>query len=56
MSLNFPDNIHGIDVIEMDEMWHFTVKKNENYGSGLPSKDAHNNFLDSPLGVVVKKL
>ena len=53
---NLPDNIHDIDVIEMDEMWHFTVKQNESYGSGSLSKGAHNKFLDSPLGVVVKKL
>ena len=32
-----PDDIRHIDYIEMDEMWHFTVKKNENSGSGLPS-------------------
>ena len=56
VNLNLPNNVHDIDVIEMDEMWHFTVKKNENYGSGLLSKDVHSKFLDSQLGVVVKKL
>ena len=29
-----PADIRDIDFVEMDEMWHFTVKKNENYGSG----------------------
>ena len=31
------DNLHEIEIIEMNEMWHFTIKKNENYGFGLPS-------------------
>ena len=25
VSSNFPNNIHDIDAIEMDEIWHFTV-------------------------------
>ena len=29
-----PIDIRHVDFVEMDEMWHFTVKKNENYGSG----------------------
>ena len=29
-----PVAIWHVDFIEMDEMWHFTVKKNENYGVG----------------------
>ena len=52
---NLPDNLHEIDIIEMDEMWHFTQKKNESCGSGLPSKDVLNKFSGSPLAVVVKK-
>ena len=56
LNSSLPDNLHEIEIIEMDEMWHFTIKKNESYGFGLPSKDAHNKFLDSPLGVVVKRL
>ena len=56
LNSSLPDNLHEIEIIEMDEMWHFTIKKNENYGFGLPLKDAHNKFLDSSLGVVVKRL
>jgi len=27
-----PIDIRHVDFVEMDEMWHFTVKKSENYG------------------------
>ena len=37
LNSSLPDNLHEIEIIEMDEMWHFTIKKNENYGFGLPS-------------------
>ncbi len=43
---HLPDDIRHIDVIEMDEMWHFTKKKNENYGSGSPSRVTHKKSLD----------
>ena len=55
VSSNLPDKLHDIEIIEMDEMWHFTQKKNENSGSGLQSKVAHKRFSDFPLAVVVKK-
>ena len=29
-----PMDIRHVDFVEIDEMWHFTVKKNENYGYG----------------------
>lgn len=50
-----PDDIRQIDVIEIDEMWHFTQKKNENYGSGLPSSVIRKKFSDFQWAVVVKK-
>ena len=50
-----PDDIRQIDIIEMDEMWHFTQKKNANYGSGLQSKVTHRKSLDFQLAVGVKK-
>ena len=50
-----PDDIHDIEVIEIDEMWHFTKKKNENFGSGSLLKDRHRTFLDFQWEVVVKK-
>ena len=50
-----PDDIHDIEVIEIDEMWHFTQKKNENFGSGLRLKDQPNKSLDFQWEVVVKK-
>ena len=55
MTSNLPDNIHDIEVIEIDEMWHFTQKKNENYGFGLPSNDQPKRSLDFRWEVVVKK-
>ena len=40
---HLPDDIRHVDIIEMDEMWHFTKKKTESsgYGSlsiGIPKK------------------
>jgi hypothetical protein len=29
-----PIDIRHVDFVEMDEMWHFTVKKTENFGYG----------------------
>ena len=29
---NMPNDIRDIEIVEIDEMWHFTVKKNENSG------------------------
>ncbi len=52
---DMPDNIRHVDIIEIDEMWHFTRKKNENYGSGSPLIDIAKKYLDFPLAVVVKK-
>ena len=34
---NLPNDIRDVDIIEMDEMWHFTKKKNGSSGSGLLS-------------------
>jgi len=50
-----PEDIHDIEVVEIDEMWHFTKKKNENFGSGLQSKDQCRKSLDFQWEVVVKK-
>ena len=45
-----------VDFIEIDEMWHFTHKKNENSGSGLLSIGIPKKSLDSLLEVEKKKL
>ena len=50
-----PKNIHEVDVIEIDEMWHFTQKKVKNSGPGLQSTDLTKKFLDFQWEVVVKK-
>ena len=50
-----PDDIRHVDVIEMDEMWHFTMKKNENSGSGSQSTGIRKKSWGSQLAVVVKK-
>ncbi len=50
-----PDDARHIDVIEMDEMWHFTKKKNQNSGSGLLSIDIPKKCSLSQLEVEEKK-
>jgi len=30
-----PDSLDGMDIIEIDEMWHYTQKKNASFGYGL---------------------
>ena len=52
---NMPNDIRDIEIIEIDEMWHFTVKKNGKCGSGLPSTDSIKTSLPIPLVVAVKK-
>ena len=51
---NMPNDIRDIEVVEMDEMWHFTVKKNESSGSGLQSTDLTRKSSPTPLVVAVK--
>jgi transposase-like protein len=50
-----PDDIRHVDIIEMDEMWHFTKKKNANCGSGSQSIDTHKKYWDFPWAAGVKK-
>lgn len=52
---HLPDDVRDVDIIEMDEMWHFTRKKNVNCGSGLLSIGIPRKFLDSQLEAVAKK-
>ena len=52
---NMPNDMRDIEIVEIDEMWHFTVKKNENYGSGLPSTDLTRKSLPIQLVVAVRK-
>lgn len=50
-----PDDIRHIEIIEMDEMWHFTKKKNENSGSGSLSIALTKKSLHSLSEAAVKK-
>jgi hypothetical protein len=52
---NMPDNIQDIDIVEIDEMWHFTVKKNESFGSGSQSTELIKMLSPTPLVVALKK-
>ena len=52
---HMPEDIRHVDVIEMDEMWHFTKKKNGSFGSGLLSIDIPRKFSDSQLEVLARK-
>ena len=52
---NMPNDSRDVEIIEMDEMWHFTVKKNENYGSGSLLIDSTKKSSPIQLVVAVKK-
>ena len=52
---HLPDDIRHIDIVEMDEMWHFTKKKNESSGSGSLSKVIRKKSLDFRWAVAVRK-
>ena len=52
---HMPDDIRHVDVMEMDEMWHFTKKKNGNFGCGLLSIDIAKKYLASQSEVEAKK-
>lgn len=56
INTHISDDLRHVDFIEIDEMWHFTVKKNENSGSGLLSIVIPKKSLDSQLEVEEKKL
>jgi transposase-like protein len=49
------NNIQEIDIDEIDEMWHFTVKKNESFGCGLQSTGSIKKSSHSPLVVALRK-
>ena len=50
-----PDDIRHIDVVELDELWHFTKKKNGSFGFGSLSIDIPKRFLPSRLEAVAEK-
>ena len=52
---NIPPEIPDLEIVEIDERWHFTVKKNENYGSGVRSTDLPSKSWPTPLAVAVRK-
>ena len=52
---NMPHEIPDLEIVEIDERWHFTVKKNGNYGSGLRSTDLTSKSWPTPLVVAVRK-
>lgn len=46
----------GLDIIEIDEMWHYTQKNNKNYGFGLLTLVPRSESLRAKLALVVLKL
>lgn len=52
---NMPNDIREIEIVEIDKMWHFTVKKNKNYESGLQLTDSTKKSLPIQLAVAVRK-
>lgn len=49
------DAIEEIDVVEIDEMWHYTQKNKGKYGYGLLFLVPHEGSLPLKLALVVKK-
>ena len=52
---NMPHEIPDLEIVEIDERWHFTVKKNENYGSGSLLIGIPKRSLVSLLAVAERK-
>ena len=50
-----PNDIHDIEVIEIDEMWHFTQKKAGSSGFGLQSSEQRKTSLNFRWEAVVEK-
>ena len=50
-----PATIDGMDVIEIDEMWHYTQKNSTNYGYGLLCLASHDASLPWKWAVVDTK-
>lgn len=57
MGKNLPEPEFATDVkeIQMDEMWHYINKKNENYGSGEPWIVLETEPSDGLLAIVMLK-
>ena len=56
VNTHFPDDIRHVEFVEMDEMWHFPRKKNnESFGFGLLSIDSPKKFSGFQLEVEEKK-
>ena len=53
--MHMSDDARHVDVIEMDEMWHFTKKKNGNLGFGSLSIDIPKRCSPSQLEVEGKR-
>ena len=47
-----PQDAEGIEIIEIDEMWHFTKKNSKNYGYGLLYLVPHDESLPLKLALV----
>lgn len=50
-----PRSIDGMDIIEIDEMWHYTQKNNANSGYGLLYLEKPDASSPSKLALVVVK-
>lgn len=52
---SIPESIDGMDIIEIDEMWHYLKKNNKNSGYGLLYLGEQEESLPSKLALVVVK-
>ena len=55
VQIEMPIDIRHVYFVEMDEMWHFTVKKSENHGYGSLLIGIPKTSLVSRLEVAEKK-
>lgn len=45
LKASIPDSLHEMDIIEIDEMWHYTKKNGTSYGYGLLYHDSPDKSL-----------
>tara|TARA_B100001939_G_C16747270_1_gene532372 strand:+ start:132 stop:533 length:402 start_codon:yes stop_codon:yes gene_type:complete len=54
LKASIPDSLPEMDIIEIDEMWHYTQKNSANYGYGLLCLDSPDKSLPSKWDLVVQ--
>jgi hypothetical protein len=55
MKASLPAGVDGMDIIEIDEMWHYTQKNSANFGYGLLYLGSRGASSPSMWALVVAK-